>query len=104
MRPEDRTPYTLTFALTFGGMMIGYHAPLVAAILTLCLFLVLIAALRGKADSTTTDLSARPIAALGHWLAQKDNFRWVRLAPFIGLMAGWLFQRLVNVLAAQGAA
>jgi hypothetical protein len=104
MKAEDRAPYTLAFALAFGGMMVGYYVPLIGVILTVCLLLLLIAALLGDAGGVIADLLARPFAALGVWLAQKDGFRWVRLAPFIGLGTGPVFRWIANGLATQGGA
>ena len=104
MKAEDRTSYIVAFALAAGGALVGYHVPIVGVVLTVCLLLVVLAALLGDAGGAMADLIARPFAALGRWLAQKDESRWLRRAPIVGLVAGWLMRWGVNVTAATGGA
>jgi hypothetical protein len=104
MRAEDQGPYAAASALAFAGMLVGYYVPVVGVILTVLFLLVLIAALLGDAGGAMVDLIARPFAALWRWLAQKDSYRLIRLAPVIGLTAGWLLRWVANVLEAKGGA
>lgn len=102
MRPQDNRPYMAASALTFAGMVVGYYVPLVGVVLTVCLLLLLIAGLLGDEGGAMADLLVRPFAALGRWLAQKDDWRLVRLAPVIGLVTGTVFRWIVDGLGAKG--
>ena len=104
MRAEDHGPYMAAMALTAVGMMVGYYVPLVGVILTVCVLLVLLAALLGDAGGAMADLIARPFAGLGRWLTQKDVRRLVRRAPVIGLVSGTVFRWIVDSLIARGGA
>jgi hypothetical protein len=104
MRAEDHGPYAAASALAFAGTLVGYYVPVVGAVLTVCFLLVLLVALMGDEGGAMVELPARPFAALGRWLAQRDSYRLVRLAPVIGLVSGWLMRWIVNGLAATGGA
>ena len=102
MNTSDQTRYATAVALAGGGALVGYFVPIVGTILTVCLLLMLIAALLGDTGGAMADLVARPFAALGGWLAKKDDSRWLRRAPFIGLVAGTLIRWVANGLAVSG--
>jgi hypothetical protein len=94
----------MAFALGAGGTLLGYYVPIVGVVLTVCLLLIVVAALLGDAGGAMADLIATPFTALGRWLAQKDDSRWLRRAPFIGLVAGWILRWVANGLTASGGA
>jgi hypothetical protein len=104
MKAVDQRGYLVAFALGAGGTLLGYYVPIVGVVLTVCLLLVVVAALLGDAGGAMADLIARPFTALGRWLAQKDDSRWLRRAPFIGLVAGWILRWVANGLTASGGA
>jgi uncharacterized membrane protein YeaQ/YmgE (transglycosylase-associated protein family) len=102
MNGNDPTGYALACVLGAGGAVIGYYIPIVGVVLTVFLILILIAALLGDEGGAMVELLAAPFRALARWLGQKDDKRWLRRAPFIGLFLGWLGRWVANSLAASG--
>jgi hypothetical protein len=91
-------------ALTLIGAAIGFYVPIVGVVLTVCLLLVLLAALLGDEGGAMTDLVAAPFTVLGRWLAQRDESRWLRRGPFIGLLSGTVVRWVLNNMAVTGSA
>ena len=102
MRPEDNKAYMAAYALAFAGTLVGYYVPIIGTILTVCLLLLVIAALLGDSGGAMAELLAQPFVKLGRWLARKDETSWVRRAPFIGVVAGWLMHWIIDGLMATG--
>jgi hypothetical protein len=102
MNANAQTGYALAAVLAAGGALIGFYVPIVGMVLTVCLILVLIAALLGDEGGAMVDLVAAPFRSLSRWLGQKDDRRWLRRAPFIGLILGWLGRWVANSLATSG--
>jgi hypothetical protein len=100
----DRKGYVAAVALAAGGALVGYLIPIVGTILTVCLLLVIVAALLGDNGGAMADLVARPFSMLGAWLARTDGHRWQRRAPVIGLVAGSMIRWIANGLATSGGA
>ena len=104
MNGTDQTSYAVALALGAGCTLVGYYVPVVGVVLTVCLLMVVVAAVLGDEGGAMADLIGRPFAALGRWLAQNDDSRWLRRAPFIGLVAGWIVRWVANGLTASGGA
>jgi hypothetical protein len=104
MRSEDQGPYLAATVLSAGGMVLGYAAPVLGGIAAGCGVLAVIAARLDDGGGTPLARLVQPLAALGRWLGQGDGQRLVRLAPFIGLVAGALLHGAVQALQAQGGA
>jgi len=102
MNAADRNRYMAAVALAVGGTLAGYYISVVGTILTVCLLLVLVAALLGDTGGAMADLVARPFSALGDWLRKKDEHSWLRRAPVIGLVAGSMIRWIATGLAASG--
>jgi len=104
MNARDKKRYAAAFALAVGGTLLGYYIPILGTFLTVCLLLVIVATLLGDAGGAMAELVSRPFEALGGWLARKDESRWLRRAPVIGLVSGTLIRWVANGIAAQGGA
>ena len=102
MRTEDNTAYMAASALAFPGMLLGYYVPALGAILLGCLLLAVLARHLGSRGGAGVGQALRPFVAFGQWLARKDDHSWVRRAPFIGLVAGWLMHWIIDGLMATG--
>jgi hypothetical protein len=102
MNFSHQTGYAAAVVLAAGGMLIGYFVPVVGVIAMILIVCLVIASLLDAAFIFEAALA--PLRSLWRWLAQKDDSRWVRRAPFIGLIAGWLFRWAASGLAAQGGA
>lgn len=78
--------FAIALALVAG--MIGYWFPVISYVVGFVAGLMLISVLLGGGGAVADAFP--PLVALGRWLAVKDEFRWVRRAPLLGLIAGTL--------------
>jgi hypothetical protein len=80
-------------ALAIAGGLVGYFVPFVGTLGLILLILLIIAAYLDS--DLIVDVVFAPLRALLRWQMQGGEMRWLRRAPFLGLVAGALARWLL---------